>query len=222
VTIQTQIDATAYGLITNTATVSGAEQDPTPATATADATIDVRRPNAQLTIAKEGSKSPLKNGDVVTWTISVGNLGPEAILTPITVSDAIPAGHILHSTVPDAPTCVEASGTIDCTLAGLAAGESIEIRIKTRTQVDQKVVANTATASASGLQDGTGDDGVITVTATAEVTATPALAYTGSPLQLLLTTAAILFIAGFFFLIIGKRRDDEEEDEAQPLATSAG
>jgi uncharacterized repeat protein (TIGR01451 family) len=219
VALVTEIAPTAFGLLTNTASVAGLETDPSPSTATADAAVDVRRPAADLGITKHGSSSPLKNGDIVTWAITVSNFGPEAILTPITVSDALPGGHILHSTVPDAPTCVETSGTIQCSLDGLAAGESIELRIRTRTQVDQKSVSNTASATASGLQGGTDPDGTLTVTATAEITATPALAYTGSPLQLLLITSGILLLAGFFFLIVGKRRDDEED---QPVATSAG
>lgn len=225
INLVTDVTGLAFGVITNTASAQSAETDPNPATATANAAVEVRRPSAELTVTKSGSKSPLKAGDLVTWAVVITNTGPEPILSPITVSDAIPRGHVLQSIVPGSPICVETKEAdkqpvIECELDGLPAGESIELRIRTKVTADQKLAINTVVVSASGLEGGSGDDAIVTATATAQVSASAGLAFTGSSLRLMLTLAFGLMLVGYFFLVMGKRRKDDDEPPVEEDGTS--
>ena len=178
--------------------------------------VEVRRPDAELNVTKTGSKSSLKAGDLVTWTIAINNGGSEPILSTIRVTDSIPAGHELVSIVPGSPTCVESSGVIDCELSGLGAGESIDLVLRTRVVQDQKQAINTVLVSASGIAGGEEPDGAVTATATAQINASAGLAFTGGSLRLMLTIAFGLFLLGYFFLIVGKRREEDPEDPENP------
>ena len=108
-TITAKIDPTAAaGSIANTATVSAATGDPTPANNTATATIAVVQ-SADLTITKTATAA-VAVGDPITYTITVVNTGPSNS-----------AGHTVVDTLPPDVTyvsasagCTESSGIVTC------------------------------------------------------------------------------------------------------------
>ena len=55
-------------------------------------------PKADLVIVKEVSKKSVKTGEVITWTITVTNKGPDAAVNT-RVTDKLPAGliYLTHS-----------------------------------------------------------------------------------------------------------------------------
>jgi uncharacterized repeat protein (TIGR01451 family) len=84
--------------VTNTASIAGADQDdPNPANDTASATESPQR--ADLAIAKTIDDPTASVGDLVTFTLTLSNNGPDAG-TNVRVSDALPAGLTFVSATP--------------------------------------------------------------------------------------------------------------------------
>jgi uncharacterized repeat protein (TIGR01451 family) len=112
-------------ILTNTASVSGNEVDPSLANNTASANTRVAR-QANLVIQKTDAPDPLILGSTLTYTISVSNSGPsDASL--VTVTDTLPE-HVVF--VPGA--CAEnspGSGTVTCSMSSLANGASATFTI---------------------------------------------------------------------------------------------
>jgi uncharacterized repeat protein (TIGR01451 family) len=97
-TILVNVASTTVGDITNTATVSGNQQDTNPANNTATATTLVIQPihnvtNTQtdLAIVKKASPTSVYVGGTVTYTLAVTNWG-SSDATGVTVTDALPSG----------------------------------------------------------------------------------------------------------------------------------
>ena len=83
---------TPGGIYTNTATVSGAENDPTPGNNTANRSTTVRS-WADLAISKTDGVASVTAGTSTTYTITVTNNGPTVEPAGVVISDTIPAGH---------------------------------------------------------------------------------------------------------------------------------
>src|SRR5262249_19677114 len=87
VTIVVTTTAASLPSISDTATVSANEFDPTtPNAATATTTVN---PVADLSIAKGDAPDPINAGGNLTYTLSVTNAGPSAA-TNLTVTDTLP------------------------------------------------------------------------------------------------------------------------------------
>jgi len=118
------VTATAAGPATNTATVTGNEEDDNPANNTATVTSQIVPENADLSITKGGP--PLaQSGGTISYSIAVSNGGP-ADATNVTVNDPLPAGETLVSATPSQGTC---SGTVTCNLGAIPNGGSATIAI---------------------------------------------------------------------------------------------
>jgi|GEM_PF-512680 len=86
------------GNIKNVANVSGHEYDYNPLNNRAEKTISV--PNAaDLAIVKVVNNTRPNYGDLVKWTLTVRNIGPDAA-TGVNVSDVLPSGLIYQSATP--------------------------------------------------------------------------------------------------------------------------
>jgi uncharacterized repeat protein (TIGR01451 family) len=127
-------NGTANGTtITNTANVSSATTDPTPGNNSATATTLVQS-NADLAISKSRTPSgTIDAGTNVTYTIQFTNNGP-APASNVTVSDTLPAGvTVVSQSNPAGWTCntipAGGTGTITCTKAGMANGESATLTV---------------------------------------------------------------------------------------------
>jgi uncharacterized repeat protein (TIGR01451 family) len=95
-------------------------------------------------MAKRGPSSAV-SGELVTFTLSVGNSGPYSA-TNVIVSDPLPSGFDFSSAGPD---CTYDAGTVTCTAPTLGVNSSIDYSLQvTVTSSITDVITNEATATA--------------------------------------------------------------------------
>jgi uncharacterized repeat protein (TIGR01451 family)/fimbrial isopeptide formation D2 family protein len=137
------------GLITNTATIAGAEHDPVSSNNTAGAAVDQR---VHFVVTKTVSPVKPNVGSNTTFTIHVSNTGPNDAHN-VVVNDTLPAGVTYVS-----DTGVGAYSGGVWTIPSIASGSSASLDIVVRVD-SPNAVTNTATvASASETQSSTGSD----------------------------------------------------------------
>jgi uncharacterized repeat protein (TIGR01451 family) len=112
---------------TNTATVSGDLPDPDPTNNSASATVTPKE--ADLAITKSIDNPKPNVGDVVTYTVTVTNNGPDDA-TGVTVGDWLPADHVLQSATPSQGTYDAAKGV--WTVGGIKNGASVTLTLKAK------------------------------------------------------------------------------------------
>ena len=98
-------------------------------------------PKADLVIVKEVSKKSVKTGEVITWTITVTNKGPDAAVNT-RVTDKLPAGLIF----------ITSDGKYDSvsgiwTVGDLANGASASLVITTQVNITNATIRNVANAT---------------------------------------------------------------------------
>src|SRR5204862_222638 len=90
-TLVVDVGAGTTGTISNTATVTTATADPTPGNNSATASTTASAPlSADLSVSKSAAAT-VTSGNPLTYTITVGNAGPNAAATA-TLDDTLPAG----------------------------------------------------------------------------------------------------------------------------------
>ena len=151
-TVSIVVSPTAVSTITNTATVTGKEGDPTPANNTATETTTVN-PGADLVLTKEDSLDPVLLGTELTYTLSIINKGPSEA-TGVTLTDTLPAGLNFLST---SAGCEEASGTVTCSIGALGGGERFTVKIVV-TAASTGDHTNIASVTSSVADPNTGDN----------------------------------------------------------------
>jgi uncharacterized repeat protein (TIGR01451 family) len=138
--------------ITNSATAATTTTDPTPGNNTGTATTTVNT-QADLHVTKSDNPDPVIAGTDLTYTIRVENLGPSNN-GGFTLTDAIPVGTTFVSAT--SPDCVNASGTVTCTSAGLASGASVTWTITVHVAsnlADGAMLSNTAAIATNMTTD---------------------------------------------------------------------
>ncbi|MEO1645648.1 MAG: DUF11 domain-containing protein, partial [Chloroflexota bacterium] len=98
-----------------------------------DETTDIIR-EIDLAIEKVVNQEFPVEGDTISYTLTIDNNGPSDA-TNVVVTDTIPAGITFSRFVPPTLPCVFATGTLTCTFASLAAGDTIEIGIEATVDV---------------------------------------------------------------------------------------
>ncbi|MFQ5739794.1 MAG: hypothetical protein ACE5JX_12345 [Acidobacteriota bacterium] len=138
------------GTFTNTASVSGNEQDPLDSNNTATSMTTVT-PAADLEVSQSDSLDPIAAGQEVTYEISVANQGPSTA-TGVRLFDRLPGGTSFVSSSGMA-NCSLSGTLLTCNLGGLAAAATRTIEIVVRTSSDQSGgrVSNVASVSADEL-----------------------------------------------------------------------
>ena len=125
--ITVSVSPTATGVITNSAHVTGNENDPDPSNN--DDSVDTPvKASADVQIVKTASPTNPVPGDTVTYTLKAKNNGPDPAGN-VVVTDVLPAGVSFISA--DAP-CTQASGTVTCVLGTLAAGQEVDLEVKVK------------------------------------------------------------------------------------------
>jgi uncharacterized repeat protein (TIGR01451 family) len=114
-TLIVQIDPSASGTITNTATATSATADPNGANNTATAPT-VLNASADLTVTKSGPPTATPGANV-TYTLTVGNGGPSDAVN-VTLSDTLPAQTTFVSLTQNSGPAFNCSGPA-CTIASL-------------------------------------------------------------------------------------------------------
>jgi uncharacterized repeat protein (TIGR01451 family) len=160
--VDLKVTADSEGMIANTASVQGAQSDPTADNTFTQATnVD---PAADLSLGMSASPDPVSIGDALTYTLAVTNGGPSSA-TNVTLADSVPVGTRIESATPSQGNCTETAPTISCDLGGLASGESAAVELEV-VALSAGVITNTATVAASEA-DPTSEDNEATVSATA-------------------------------------------------------
>lgn len=166
------------GKFCNTATVTGNHDDPDPKNNASEACVTViGRPttSADLSIDKKADKETVSIGELLTYTVTVHNGGPDAAAS-VGVEDVLPANVEFVSVDPAAPTCSQAAGIVSCSLGSMANNADKVITIKVRPTVDagKTVLTNTARVSATEDQypDNNTDSVDTTVRARADLSIT--------------------------------------------------
>jgi uncharacterized repeat protein (TIGR01451 family) len=171
VTIVVTVSSEATGPISNTASASANEPDPsTPNQATATTTvIPVTPAGADLSVDKTDSPDPVLQNQELTYTVTVHNGGP-AQATGVTLTDTLPAGVVFVSVSPDTPTCTQASGTVTCNLGSIDNGSDSVVTIKVKpgaAAAEAGTITNSATVSSTSSDPNSGNN-----TATADTAVT--------------------------------------------------
>ena len=165
VTIKAQTtSAVAGSSVSNSATVSGNQEDPNPANNEASATINVA-PLVDLKLTKTASNPSPTVGGPVSYTLTLLNNGPSPA-TGVTISDPLPGGLAFVSASAGQGSCDASGQTVTCQLGTLPAGGMTIVTITANvTGGAGTMVTNIASASAD---EQTGRPPV-----TAQVTITP-------------------------------------------------
>lgn len=125
-TISVVATATAIGVLSNPVTIAIPETDPNPANNAASVNVSSSN-DADLRMTKTASINPVVPGQPYTYSLTVRNLGPLAVLAgqTITVTDTLPAGVSLTATptgsgwtcTPNAGFPIDAA-SVSCTRSG--------------------------------------------------------------------------------------------------------
>jgi uncharacterized repeat protein (TIGR01451 family) len=152
-TLTATVSSAATGSLSNTVTVtpSGGAGDPNPANDSAT-DVDVLTPQADVGLVISDSADPVATGAVLTYTLTATNHGPSDA-TSLAVVDALPSGVVFVSSVPGAPVCTHASGTVTCALGAVTAGSSATVTIDVTVAAAGGILVDTATASAAAQPD---------------------------------------------------------------------
>jgi uncharacterized repeat protein (TIGR01451 family) len=145
-TVTIEVRPQTPGTITNQAGVVSLALDSDTAdnNATIETTVEAA---ADLSLTKSDDPDPVRVGDLLTYTLSVDNAGPQEA-TAVTLSDTLPAGVTFESAVPSQGTCAEAAGTVDCELGTIASGADATVEIKVTPQADGSLTNEASVDSA--------------------------------------------------------------------------
>jgi uncharacterized repeat protein (TIGR01451 family) len=127
VTILVAVAPTAHGTLTNTASVSGNEQE-TNTDNNEDTVSTIVQPLIDLAIAKTHSPEEVVAGEQLTYTLQVGNLGPSQA-TGVTVEDILPPNVSFVTATSTQGTATHAGGTVIVNMGNMAAGQTETVTI---------------------------------------------------------------------------------------------
>jgi uncharacterized repeat protein (TIGR01451 family) len=155
ITVTVNVDKSAPGLVTNTATVSGGGEV-NPANDTSSDVVTVIQLGPDPAVAKAHS-GPFIQGQTGTYTITVTNVGLSPLsgdpTDPVTVKDTLPAGLTANAAGGMGWACVlgpPVSCTRSDTLASNAAYPAITLTVNIASNAPLGTAVNTATVSGGG------------------------------------------------------------------------
>ena len=102
---------------------------------------------ADLSVTKIDLKDPIKAGRLLTYRVTVRNLGPGRA-TSVTLTDQLPSGVSFVSATPQGGTCTEVAGVVSCDLGSVARGARVGVKIIVRTTTPG-TLNNTASVTAN-------------------------------------------------------------------------
>jgi len=166
-TIVVTPQAGAVPSVSNTATVTATQTDPTPANNSSTVVVTVN-PSANLVITKTDSPDPVLFGQNLTYTVTVVNNGPNTA-TGVTLTDTLPASVTFVSSTPAAPTCSRSGVTLTCNLGSLASGANTIVTIAVTAPNTAGSITNTATVTAAEFDPSTPNTASATTTVNSPV-----------------------------------------------------
>lgn len=166
------------GTITNTATATATETDVDNGNNTATQTTNVT-PLVDLVVTKTDSPDPVPAGQNLTYTITVGNSGPDNA-TGVTLTDTLPAGVTFVSANASQGTVTNSGATVTASLGAINSSANATITIVVRAPVTAGTITNTATATATQPDTNNGNN-TATQTTTVNAVASLVISKTASP-----------------------------------------
>ena len=133
------------GTISDTAVAAGNETDSSPLDNMTTTSIDVNAAGfgeANLEISKLDSKDPIIVDNLLAYTVSAYNNGPDTA-TALTLTDPLPSGMTFVSVNSTKWSCSEFGGTVTCNLATLLTGWTASADI-TVTATTAGIISNSA------------------------------------------------------------------------------
>jgi uncharacterized repeat protein (TIGR01451 family) len=146
-TLTIQVAASQVGVLTATAQISTATEDPATGNDSSQETTAVELPppaSANVSVTKTHSPASPLVGHELTYTIIARNDGPDAA-TAVTVEDALPAQVGFVSAAASQGSC-SGTSTVSCILGSLAPGAQASVTILVRPTATG-MISNTATVS---------------------------------------------------------------------------
>nr|WP_257385966.1 ExeM/NucH family extracellular endonuclease [Tahibacter caeni] len=171
ITLVVTVDpATTAATITGTVNVSSATADPAPGNDSATATTNVTTA-ADLTVGNTASAASVINGQPITYTLVVNNLGPSAAAS-VSLTNAIPANTTFTAlTSPAGWSCttpaVGATGTVSCSIASLPPGTAtFSLTVTVDASAPVTVISDTATVTSATADPLPGNEAATATTST--------------------------------------------------------
>jgi len=138
-------------VIENTASVSGAEEDPTPGNNTSTEQTTVNPATSDLSISLTTSPAEPSIDELLTYTVAVTNKGPSDSFV-VNVQVKPPAQGTLESFDIEKGECELIEGVVDCAIGAMSAGSTVTAEIVIRTP------GEAATLVAKAIVSGDADD----------------------------------------------------------------
>ncbi|MCP4660615.1 MAG: DUF11 domain-containing protein [bacterium] len=156
-TVTCDIDPSATGTLSNTATISSAfpELILDDNSATDDDTVLI--PEADLSVTQNDVPDPVSFSESLTYTMGVSNEGP-SLATAILLVDALPPEVSFVSVSGPGWLCEEISGAVTCSLPSLNVGAAPEITLTVTAPAFEGVVSNQVAVSGAEIDPNTGND----------------------------------------------------------------
>ncbi|MEV7692429.1 isopeptide-forming domain-containing fimbrial protein [Microbacterium sp. NPDC089189] len=197
------VHAEAYPGVVNTAVVGAAQPDPEPADNTSDDPVEV--PALATLVLEKTAVGTFQVGSDARYRITLTNTGPTEDPGPVVISDTLPSGLAYRGVSANGAACVEAGGTVTCTVEGpLAVGASVAVELTVAVQAGAfPSVTNTAVVTTPTAQT---PDAELTATATASVTAQPLPATGAAAPGIWIGTGVLLLLGGALLLATRRRR----------------
>jgi len=184
-TIVVKPQAIAAPSVTNAASLTATEPDPTPANNSASVTTTVN-PVADLAVTKTASANSVQVGTNLTYTIIVTNNGPSPA-NGVTLTDTLPpaAAFVFVSANASQGSCVPpASGKIVCTAGTLASGASATATVViTPTAGAVPSITNSVSVISNQTDPNSNNNSASVTTAVTAITAQPDFTLAASPLN---------------------------------------
>jgi uncharacterized repeat protein (TIGR01451 family) len=141
------VKATTAGTMTNSATVTSLADDPEPGNNTTSISTTVNAA-ANLTLSKIGTPNPVYVGNTLTYTLTIGNIGPSQA-TDVTLTDPLPASVTVISVASSQGVCVVAN-PLSCWLGTLADGTSANVTITVIPTAEGSITNSASVTAAEG------------------------------------------------------------------------
>ncbi len=149
VTLQVSVLGSASGVLTNTATVSlpTGTTDPVPGNNTSTATVTVTLV-ADLTLTKVASSTSGTQGQTISYTVTLVNLGP-SVASNVTLTDILSAGLSLISASGNNGTASIAGASVGATTASLQVGATLTLVVNATVTASSGNITNTAVGTST-------------------------------------------------------------------------
>ncbi len=139
----------------NTATVTADGSDPNPSNNSDTSSFNIQVPTADLRLTKSANPVAVSEGQNVTYTLAVRNLGPAAQTGTVRITDTLPLGFTLVSASGSGWSCTDDASnplTVTCDRSGLAANTTSTVTLVATVPAGASgSMVNNATVSCNGV-----------------------------------------------------------------------